>query len=346
MFRNYFAGILFFGAIIVGFTPNGLGQPTNENHQGVSRIKFLNYEDCVELRNDTTRVVLGHHIGGRVLAYELHGNNILYLSPQESTWDPDDPPTQLPSSAGRFDVGPEIKQVRGNAIWQGRWTASATGHRRASMVSPIDETSGLQVTRDFTLDASSSRLTITQTVHNHGDKIVHQGFWSRTFVKHGGVVVVPCDSLQSRLPDMYYESQSRYIIDLKPEDPAVRRVGEFLVVDGPTKFPKLGFDAAKGWVAYQTRDDLLFVKRYPVFPSRRYAEPTGINLSIWYPNKELNPVCEIEPIGPLVALRPREASSFTVDWWLLDRKFPESAVVDSKLVENWVSENCLLDKSE
>lgn len=311
-----------------------------ETFEGVAKIKFLNYENCIELKNDDTRVVLGHHVGGRILEYSVRGNNILYLSPEESNWTSGKTDQKLPSSAGRFDVGPEIKQVRGRAIWQGPWTVKPTGDRSARMTSPVDPDSKMQVIRDIELDSESSRLTIIQTVKNVGDEKLNQGYWSRTFAKHGGVAIVPCNPKHSRMPDMYYSARSRYLINMKAEDPAIRRVEDFLLIEGPTEFPKLGFDACTGWVAYQTRDDQLFVKRYPVFPDRKYAEPTGINLSIFYPKKDWMPICEIEPIGPLERLKPNESASFTVEWWLLDRPFPESGNVDPKAVEKFVSQHC------
>ena len=37
---------------------------------GAKRIKFLNYPNCIELKNKSgTVVILGHHVGGRVLSY-------------------------------------------------------------------------------------------------------------------------------------------------------------------------------------------------------------------------------------------------------------------------------------
>jgi len=317
-----------------------------EEYKGLSKIKFLNYEDCIEIQNDSTRIVLGHHIGGRILSYEVDDKNVLYLSPQESEWDPNNRGDKPPTSAGRFDLGPEYIQARGQQIWSGPWTASVIGDRKARMTSEKDPKSGLIVHRDFALHPDSSRLTIKQTVENHSDGIVRQGYWSRTFAKHGGVAIIPCDPLRSRMPNWYCIIQKRFLVDFEPEDPAVRQVGEFVVVDGPTKFPKLGFDAVKGWVAYQTRDNQLFVKRYQVSAIGAYGEATGINLSIYYPNKERLNVCEIEPIGPMEIMEPGDEASFTVDWWLLERKFPESGVVDPEAVAKFVEEHCVMDGGE
>lgn len=311
-------------------------------YEGVSKVKILNYEDCIQLKNETTRVVLGHHSGGRLLVYENNGKNVLFLDPKESEWDPDDPKKSKQHSAGRFDVGPEYIKPRSDSTWVGMWSAEATGDHQARMTSKLDPKTKIQVTRDFKLAKDSTRLTVTQTVENKSDKPVRQCYWSRTFAIHGGVAVVPCDPSQSVLPNLYYFSQNRYLLNFKPEDPAIRRVKNFIVVDGPAAYSKTGFDAAAGWAAYQTRTNQLFVKRFPTSASSKYGDPGAANFALWYPKKDKLPACEIEPIGPMVTLKPGDRASFSVNWWLLDREFPKSGVVNPDAVAESVKKNCVL----
>ena len=46
----------------------------------MSTISFFGYDDCVALENESTRVVLCPHGGGRVLEYALHGQNAIYTA--------------------------------------------------------------------------------------------------------------------------------------------------------------------------------------------------------------------------------------------------------------------------
>ena len=55
-------------------------------------------------------------------------------------------------------------------------------------------------------------------------------------------------------------------------------------------------DSQTGWFAYLMPHDVLFVKRYPVYPDRLYGEVAGLTISIWY---DAMIRCELEPIGPL-----------------------------------------------
>ncbi len=133
---------------------------------------------------------------------------------------------------------------------------------------------------------------------------------------------------------------SRKTFNILPEEDAVVRQDDFLIIDGPPSTAKMGFDSVRGWVAYQSKDDLLFVKRFEVSENRNYGEAVGINLSIWYPKKDLLPCCEVEPIGPMQNLKPGEQASYSVDWWLLESAFPADGKVDPVAIEKVVQEQC------
>lgn len=85
---------------------------------GVRRVKVLNYPDCFELANSDTRVTLCHHVGGRVLEYSFKGRNALYLDSREEKWGTPGGP-KAPSSAGRFDIGPEYLIPQRDKLWAG-----------------------------------------------------------------------------------------------------------------------------------------------------------------------------------------------------------------------------------
>jgi hypothetical protein len=335
---RYFRPILLLFAILVISSQHYPRYTQAED--GVSLVQVLNYPDCIELKNATTRVVLGHHTGGRVLIYEQNGKNVLYLSPKEADWDSSYKTPAKDISAGRLDIGPELVSQRGPTLWSGRWTAEVTGPRAARLTSAVDPKSGFRITRDFSLAANSSKLSITQTVENAGQETARQGFWCRAFANHGGIAVVPITPAQSRYPKFYTMGEDQTRVNQKPDDPMVRREGNFLIVDGPPAFPKLGFDSMAGWLAYQTRENQLIVMRYPTYPDRVYAEVTGMTLSVWHPQKERVPACELEPIGPMEVLAPGQKASFTVDWWLIEHPFPENGKIDPTAIAKIVDKEC------
>ena len=135
------------------------------------------------------------------------------------------------------------------------------------------------------------------------------------------MAVVPL-SPGSRFPNHYVQYEKFQLINARPEDPSIRRDGDYLKIVAAPKFPKLGFDTTAGWMAYLMKNDVMFVKQYRVFPERRYNEVAGLTMSIWYPAN--GKMVELEPIGPAERLAPNARAAFTEVWTLLPQNFPDS----------------------
>ena len=291
--------------------------------EGVRRVKVLNYSDCFELSNPGTRVTLGHQAGGRVLEYIHQGKNALYLDPQEAEWRADSA-GKPKVTAGRFDIGPEYLIPKRDVLWSGEWQAEALGPRAVRLTSQPDEATGVQLIREFRLDAKSSHLSCTQIIKNVSGETKYWSHWSRTFAVHGGIGVVPLTPDTKRYPNgwiMYQQGREPSIL-LKPADPSVRQRGNFIEVLAPPPFPKLGFDSNAGWFAYVMPPDQAFVKRYPSPKDGVYPEIAGLTLCFWYPSAEKTPAIELEPHGPRNVIPPGGSASFTEDWYLLPHPFP------------------------
>jgi hypothetical protein len=291
--------------------------------EGVRRVKVLNYPDCFELSNADTRVTLCHHVGGRVLEYVYRGTNALYLDPREEKWGTPGGP-KSPSSAGRFDIGPEYLVPKREVLWSGEWQAEAIGPRAVRLTSQPDEATGVQLVREFRLDAKTTRLACEQIIRNVSREPKYWSHWSRTFAVHGGIGVVPLTPETRRFPNgwVMYDQGAQHSIILKPTDPNVRQRGDFLEVLGPTRFPKLGFDSNAGWFAYVMPHGQAFVKRYPSPKDAVYPEIAGLTLCFWYPQAAQVPAIELEPHGPRNIIAPGASASFTEEWHLLDHPFP------------------------
>lgn len=286
-----------------------------ESNEGAKVVTWHGYKSAIELANGDYRVVLCPEIGGRVLEYSHRGVNVLFVSNDEKNWKPGAKP---PSSAGRFDIGPELIIPQRNVLWNGPWQAEITGPRTARLTSPDDPSTGVRLVRDFVLDAVSSRLQCTQTIVNISEATKEWCHWSRTFAVGRGVCVIPL-STPSRFPNSYVLYEEGSLINMRPEDPNIRQRDGVIEILGAPRKPKLGFDSYKGIIAYAAPNDLLFVKRFRADPDRVYNEAAGLTISIWYPD---NDMVELEPIGPRERIRPGESASFTEEWWLGPMPFP------------------------
>ncbi len=282
-------------------------------------IDYFGYQNCLALENGAgTRVVLCPQAGGRVLEYSLKGANAIYLNPAQQGWLHKPGIPSVDPCGGRLDVGPEMVLQPHPDLWLGDWTGEVVGEGKARLTSMRDRVTGLRLVREFTLAADSSRLVCEQRISNESDKPVTCFHWSRTLAVGGGIVLIPLTP-DSRFPKSYLMYGPGSVMMFKPADPNIRIREGFLEILGTPANPKLGMDSMAGWFGYLMRNDLLFVKRYPVYPERVYGEMAGLTISIWYYKDEM---CEIEPIGPREKLAPGSSASFAEEWELLPHRFP------------------------
>ena len=205
--------------------------------KGAKVVTFYGYDDCIRLENTSTQVVLCPAAGGRVLSYKLHGVEALYLPPgnEGARYQPG---SRIGMVAGRFDIGPENTIPSHPMLWAGPWKGQVRGDRTARLTSVKDKNTGVQLTRDFSLDANSSELKCTQTIHNVSEGTVEYCHWSRTFAHGGGIVVLPT-STPSRFPNKYVMYSPAPKIDFRPEDPNIRVLDSHIEIHRAPAFPKL-----------------------------------------------------------------------------------------------------------
>jgi len=184
-------------AVVFTATPAGAKDPA-----GASWVRCHGYDGCILLENGTVRVVLEPNCGGRVIEYTRGGVNALFVDPAQDgwVWTPGGP--RIEPCAGRCDIGPEEIVAPHPALWLGSWKAEITGPRAARLTSAADSATGLQLVRDFRLDAKSSRLRFSQTIRNVSGTVKRSFHWGRTFAAGGGIVVVPLTP-ESRFPAGY-----------------------------------------------------------------------------------------------------------------------------------------------
>jgi hypothetical protein len=296
---------------------------------GARFVTEREYPNCIELSNDSVRVVLEPNLGGRVIAYELSGKNVLYVDPEQDgkTYEPG---VYIHPSGGRFDIGPERTIPAHPALYLGKWSARITGPREAEMTSQKDTATGVQLIRRFKLTKSGSRLEYTQITRNISNTTKSYCHWSRTFVKGGGISLAPLNP-DSRYPVGYLIYGPGKVLNYMPENEDNIRVRKgILEIFGTPSQPKLVTDSYDGWLAYITKDNQLFIKKYPVFPLRNYGEIAASTACVYY--KDL--MCEIEPIGPMEVVEPGKEVSFTEYWYLYHYPYPGDKMADLENIQN------------
>ena len=285
-----------------------------------SKVDFFGYSDCLRLENAETRVTVCAQAGARVLEYSHGGTNAIYLHEGQAGWRHRPGAATVDPCGGRFDVGPERVITPHPDLWLGDWTGEIVADGHVRLTSPRDAATGIRLVREFALASDSTRLACEQRILNEADQPVTCCHWSRTLAVGGGICLIPL-APESRFPRHYVMYGPGPVMNYQPEDPNVRIRDGFLEIIGPPANPKLGMDSDAGWFCYLTRNDLAFVKRFPVYPDRVYCEMAGLTISIWYCGNEM---CELEPIGPRERPAPGESASFTEQWELVPHRFPAS----------------------
>ena len=289
------------------------------SEEGAKVVSEYGYDDCIELKNNLTRVVICPAVGGRILQYTHDGRDALYLPEGGEGWKWKPGVKGGSPVPGRFDIGPETTIPSHPVLWQGVWEGKIIGPRAAQVVSPEDPATGVQLIRDFELDEKSSKLICSQTILNVSKETVEYCHWSRTFAQGGGIVFIPLTE-PSRFPRKYVMYVPAPLINYHPEDDKIRVRDGFLEISGAPQHPKLGMDTNAGWFGYQMPNDLMFLKSFPVYEDRVYNEVAGLTMSIWYPDR---PMVELEPIGPREKLKPGRHATFVETWYLVPHPFPK-----------------------
>lgn len=299
---------------------------------------FHNYKKAVELTHGKARALLGPETGGRVLSFTIDGKDAMWLDEAEKKWEPGKP---SPSSAGRFDYGPELTVAAHPKIWGGEWLTTIKGDT-VTLSSPREEAAGMQLVREFEFvhKGKSVGLKCRQTMINIGSETREVCHWGRSFSPGGGICVVPLGDRPSRFPSKYAMYEDGAIINVRNKDDLIRERDGCLEILAPPRKPKLGFDGFAGWVAYAMPNDTVFVKRFAAHPDRVYNEAAALTLSVWYPT---GPRIELEPIGPRERLKGGESASFTETWWLLPHPYPKPG---EKLDLKSLREQVLRDTAE
>ena len=290
-------------------------------------IEYHGYKDCVELKNKTTRVIISGTCGGRILEYSLNGKNIIYLDNRHDGWKYDPKQKIIDPCGGRFDIGPEYAIPKHPELWLGKWELEQTGRYSAKAVSQKDYKTGVQLVRIFKLAPESSKLMVSQEMINISKETVHWCYWGRTLLPTDGICIIPLSG-SSRFPDKYVAYQ-RNLIHFRSKDPNIIVYKNFIVVKKLPVYPKLGFDSYDGRLIYLARNNLLFTKKFKVYPDRPYNKVTAMTACVFYGDK----FCELEPVGPRETIPPGKSAVFSVIWKLKKYPFPKDRRLDRKRIK-------------
>lgn len=286
--------------------------------RGVTRTPFQGWNDCLRLesRDTPARAIVAPGLGGRVLAYGVGDDNILWLNP-------DTLGKSLPSDAAGFDpggfqcdIGPEVAALPPHPLLQcGPWSWSAKKNHLVSMQAPEDSALKVELEREVMFDPNSGELGFLNRMKNTADRECAYCFWHRIDLRPGGFVLVPINR-KSRFANgwsVQRTSGPKLAWDAA-RDPidGVRILDGVLVAHTKEAAPaKIGVDSDAQWAAYVT-EKTLFIVHFPYYSTAVYSEGGNSVAVSWDARRT-----ELQPMAPEARLRARKSVDFPIKWSLI-----------------------------
>ena len=282
----------------------------------LERISYRGWSNAYKLSNGTVELIVLADVGPRIISYRLrggenllheveadigklggndfrlYGGHRLWVSPElESTYFPDNLPVSV------SDQGDKV-----------RFTAP---------IEPAPPGQSLQKELEVELASSGSEVSITHHLTSHNRRAIQLAPWAPTMLRPGGKAILPLPPKAAMDKDHYQSvgvlamwsftdlADSRWIFG--SEHIQLKQLSE---PTGRFKEQMGGIYNPAGWGAYYW-DGCLFVKRAPVITGARYSD-FGCNFEVF-----TNPdFLELETLGPIEELRPRETIVHSEHWWL------------------------------
>ena len=289
----------------------------------IEQISYRSWNSCYKISNSDIEVIINPSYGGHILFYGIKNLNLNSLW-ADSEIDGFTIKNKKATSgkkapdSGRFDFGNErLTQNIHDISWQGPYQICIINDYSVIVTSEPSKESGIQLSRQYSLDEYGSRLKITQTMKNISDKEVKYCHWSRTLLPAGGVYLTQMVKTSKYPkgfaqflwgPDRIYEE--------KPSMKKINIVNDSIFIARPGgESVKYGIMTSSGWGCY-VNNRMMFVKQFDLDLAGEYDN----NLKAEFPNMIYfdKRFIEIEPNSVMVRLKPGESNSYSEKWWLFN----------------------------
>jgi hypothetical protein len=284
---------------------------------GVEVKDYAGWKNAIHLANGEVLAVAVPGAGGRLLRYQLHGENILYYDPALAGKTLADLNGRGAHGGHQIDIGPELRGMpKHDDLWWGEYAWHIPGPYSARLTSKPDPGAGVQITKEFVLDSDNGDLGVTQTIRNSSTATVKYCLWDRTLCPGDGFAIIPLNR-NSRFANKWAlrvkDAGDKWLYDGNAKAPReVKVIKNHLVVKCNGPATKVGTDSAEGWIAY-VRGKLLYVKYFPYYSGGEYTDG-GCSAEIYFNER----FAELEPLSPEVELNPGDSFEFPEKWVLIE----------------------------
>ncbi len=286
-------------------------------------IQYKNYGKCLEISNDTVRLVVTLDVGPRIICYSfIDGENILFEDRERAFQ----------------ELNPEMEKVYGKGkpwiiygghrLWKSPETMPETyfpdnnpveyklTESGAVFTPPVQEWTNYGYEIEIGLSENESNVTVEHRVTNHGEKSFDFSIWPITVLSPGGTEVVPQPfNKTGATPRM---NMTFWFYD-KMMDERLVWLNKYILLkqdkDGDDRM-KFGINNEHGFAMYFNHGDM-FLKEFDVVIDGNYPD-NGMTFETY-----TNPLfLEMESLGELKNVGPGETISHTERWSLYKQDIP------------------------
>lgn len=311
---------------------------------------FRGWNACY-LENGMIRLVAVPDIGGRIMAYDLGPYAYLFVDPtlagevfsieenqgdgSLAAWKNYGGDKTWPAPQG-WDTDEQWHGPPDPVLDTGRYTLNELSgdgdYARVRMTSPPDHRTGVQIIRQVTICAGTSRVELDLTFRNVKDHPIRWSIWDVVQLRAerleaddslthepGCVMTVPLNP-RSRFADGY---QVMFGDVDNPQWQANPQAGLF---QAPYMWQigKVGLDSDGGWVGFSnTAEGYAFAKTFTYEPNGEYPD-NGSTVEVWtigagqvqnlnYEDSDIY-LMEAEVLSPLRTIAPGQTTTFRIEW--------------------------------
>jgi hypothetical protein len=180
------------------------------------------------------------------------------------------------------------------------------------------------------MSSSKPFIIIRHKLENQGRSSIRLAPWAITMMRTQGVAILPQQYGNIDSDGLMPNRKFALWPYTRWDDPRLRLGDEFILIqsDLTNHAMKLGYFNPHGWLGY-VHDDVVFLKRYGVRSDEEYPD-FGCNSEVYANFRAV----ELESLGPLVELAPRQNVIHTETWEVYkDAEIPKEILGGKSLQE-------------
>ena len=290
----------------------------------VEKVEYKGWHNCYRVTNGEIEAIVTGDVGPRIIrfgfvggqnmfkeyaeqlgktgeaAFQLRGGSRVWKAPEDpvATWAPDNVPVNI--------------------------KVTPTGLIAAAPVEPLTK---LQKEIEISMDATGTKVTVSNRITNHGLFAIEFSPWVLTMMAQGGMAVAGFPPRGTHPQNLEVTNPLSMWAYTDLSDPRWKFTKKFLTLrqdPNNTSAQKIGSFNVDTWAAYLLNGEA-FIKRTKADPTKTYPD-FGCSFETFTNNEFL----EIETLGPMTNVQP-EHTVEQVEQWGLYKNVKPAAITDEEL---------------